>query len=117
MPLPPLQAALQRAAATDKARSFGVADSDGLRALLHNAGREVRAAAESQRFADDAHAIARIQFKVTGLKNFCVAEMNVNLARGGLKNYMGAHGRNVGGCREFYDRAEEEAFAAHVIRA
>jgi len=30
---------------------------------------------------------------------------------------MGAHGGSVGGCREFYDRAEKKDFAAYVIRA
>jgi len=54
---------------------------------------------------------------VTSLENSWVAEMNVNLPRGRLKDYMGAHGRSVGGCREFYDCAEKEAFAANVIRA
>ena len=88
-----------------------------MRALLNNTSRKVGAVTGGQRFADNAHAIARIQFEASGLENSRIAKMNINLLLGRLKNYMAAHGRSIGGRREFYDRAEKEAFAAYFIRA
>src|SRR5438876_10996152 len=61
--------------------AFGIANGDGLRALLHDARGEVRTVAQSQWFSDDAHVIAGIQLQMTGLWNFGVAEVNVHLPR------------------------------------
>jgi hypothetical protein len=65
--------------------ALGIANGDGLRALLHDAGGEGEAIADGQIFADDAYVVAGVQFKVISLKNAGVTEVHIHLAGSGLE--------------------------------
>jgi hypothetical protein len=65
--------------------ALGIANGEGLRAFLHDAGSEGEAIADGQIFANDAYVVAGIQFKVISLKNAGVTEVHIHLAGSGLE--------------------------------
>jgi len=92
--------------------TFGIANGDGLGALLYDARGKVCSTAESQGFANDADVVTRVQIEVAGLQKFSVAEMDVQWTGGCLKQEMDAHRRDRRSGLVFDDGAYNRKLAA-----
>jgi len=84
-------------------------------ALLNDPRHELCSRAERQSFADDTHRIAGGEGEVICLQQFCVPEVHVESAGGGLHDHMRAERGDGRGCVVGNNGALKRGFAGKLI--